>query len=305
MIATILSISEHFDIALLSIMSEKPLPTLPIGDSSAVKISDKLSFIGHPAIFGVVHKFREVSMSVEAIDDNRGTISVTDGLFPGNSGGPAINSEGQVIGIALGKSSEVQESYILPILFARHFLESCGIWIDQGRVASYGSELELIKSKLATYNAMHTFLITDLKWDAEIFTEKKVDLTRSKSPQVIRSLRIRYEKRFPEQLKPQRVRVKLFPVASGGFDKDNALQNNLFVPHVIDLPDTDTLVIGDLDSAIKGVIDSYNEKSPTVPFDSKEIRTLTVDIVPEGAGIPEGAAVRFSKASLSLSYQPK
>lgn len=300
--ATVLSSSTRFDLALLLIIPEQRLPTIPIGDSSIIKRTDNLWIIGHPAADGKDHKFRLVTLPVMEVDD-RGVILVNGDLRPGNSGGPAINSKGEVIGIVLKKSLSLTEASILPILFARHFLESCGIWISQGRVASYGTELEGINKQLATYKAMLTFLKTDLKWEAEIITQNLVDLDHPEIAKPTKALKIWYEKKFEDQSDPKRAIIKLFPVASKRIDKPTASKYRLDRSQEVRINfSSGAGVWSDLDSAINAAIYDYNKSDkPTdlpalLKFD--DVHAINVEITP----LSEDGKLEFSKASFSLSY---
>ncbi len=102
--ATVLGKDPRSDIAILKLELEEtaPLPYLNFGDSDQVKVGDQVILIGNP-------RGLESSVSVGVISEkNRndyglsisGHLQTDSALNPGNSGGPLLNSEGEVIGIA-------------------------------------------------------------------------------------------------------------------------------------------------------------------------------------------------------------
>jgi serine protease Do len=100
------------DIALLKIDPKRPLPLLPLGDSSAVRVGEPVIAIGNPYGFnhsvtaGIVSaKERVVDRSV--LRDTRGNeesyslfIQTDASINLGNSGGPLIDATGAVIGVS-------------------------------------------------------------------------------------------------------------------------------------------------------------------------------------------------------------
>ena len=89
------------DIALIKIDVPEPLPTLPLGRSENLKPGDWVMAIGSP--FGLDHTVtvgivsaKGRSLGTTPYDD----YIQTDAPFnPGNSGGPLINTRGEVVGI--------------------------------------------------------------------------------------------------------------------------------------------------------------------------------------------------------------
>ncbi|HYK40138.1 MAG TPA: trypsin-like peptidase domain-containing protein [Candidatus Eremiobacteraceae bacterium] len=93
------------DVALIKIEPKsKPLIALPLGDSSAIQVGQKVLAIGNPFGFqstlttGVVSALgRTVQTSQTTFIDE--AIQTDAAINRGNSGGPLINSRGEVIGI--------------------------------------------------------------------------------------------------------------------------------------------------------------------------------------------------------------
>lgn len=84
------------DLALLKITPNKPLPTIKLGDSSMVKVGQKVLAIGNPFGFNGTLTTGIVSR----IDYERNKIQTDAAINPGSSGGPILNAQGEVIGIS-------------------------------------------------------------------------------------------------------------------------------------------------------------------------------------------------------------
>ena len=84
------------DLALLRIKPNKPLPTIKLGDSSMVKVGQKVLAIGNPFGFNGTLTTGIVSR----IDYERNKIQTDAAINPGSSGGPILNADGEVIGIS-------------------------------------------------------------------------------------------------------------------------------------------------------------------------------------------------------------
>lgn len=99
--ARVLQHNPQLDLALLKIQGGD-LRALPIGDSSTLRVGEWVFAIGHPwgarwvVTAGIVSSISSVKLA-----DNLTLkyIKSDVGLAPGNSGGPLLNANGQVIGI--------------------------------------------------------------------------------------------------------------------------------------------------------------------------------------------------------------
>ena len=79
-----------------------PPSDLKIGDSSKVRMGDKVFTIGYPAywVMGENPKYTEgVVNAISGLKDDPTVFQVSVQIQPGNSGGPLFNSSGEVIGI--------------------------------------------------------------------------------------------------------------------------------------------------------------------------------------------------------------
>ena len=88
--------NQNKDLALLKIKPNKPLPTIKLGDSSIVKVGQKVLAIGNPFGFNGTLTTGIVSR----IDYERNKIQTDAAINPGSSGGPILNANGEVIGIS-------------------------------------------------------------------------------------------------------------------------------------------------------------------------------------------------------------
>lgn len=83
------------DLTILKIDTKKPLNTIKMGNSSLVKVGQKVLAIGNP--FGFNGTLTQGIVS--RIDKVRNKIQTDAAINPGSSGGPLLNTSGEVIGI--------------------------------------------------------------------------------------------------------------------------------------------------------------------------------------------------------------
>lgn len=88
-------LGENKDIALLKISPLYNLSTVKMGDSSKVKVGEKVLAIGNP--FGF--KGTLTQGIVSRIDYEKNRIQTDAAINPGSSGGPLLNANGEIIGI--------------------------------------------------------------------------------------------------------------------------------------------------------------------------------------------------------------
>ena len=139
------------DVAIVKIEG-KDYPTVPIGDDTQTEVGDKLYVIGYPgAAQGGVHQL----ISTKSLTEPTFTTGVlsarkqatqgfevmqTDAAVThGNSGGPVLNSQGEVVGIATFGSldpstgEEIQGyNFIMPSTLVKQFLDRSGAHPAQG-----------------------------------------------------------------------------------------------------------------------------------------------------------------------------
>ena len=139
------------DVAILKI-SQDNLPTVKLGDSDEVRLAERIFVIGYPGV-ATFHPLLEKASEIEptltagiisAEKTTKGGFKVfqTDtAITHGNSGGPAFNERGEVIGIATFGSVDLttgQEvagfNFLIPINLAREFIREMNIVNTPGPV---------------------------------------------------------------------------------------------------------------------------------------------------------------------------
>ena len=134
------------DLALLRIDAAN-VPTLPLGDSSRARAGDRLHVIGFPDVV-LTHELLNASARAESSvtsgavagfkEDVRGAplIQIDASATPGDSGGPAVNDRGQVIGVMAfvsqaGEDTGVQGfNFIVPAAAVRELVKDTGVSLD-------------------------------------------------------------------------------------------------------------------------------------------------------------------------------
>ena len=88
-------LGENKDIALLKIDADKDLKTVKLGNSEKIKVGEKVLAIGNP--FGFSGTLTQGIIS--RIDYAKNRIQTDAAINPGSSGGPLLNTKGEIIGI--------------------------------------------------------------------------------------------------------------------------------------------------------------------------------------------------------------
>jgi serine protease Do len=99
--AVVIGKDPHMDLALIKIAAKESLPTLTLGDSDALQVGEWVMAVGNP--FGLDHSVSSgiVSAKGRHLGEPYDRLIQTDvNLNPGNSGGPLINLDGEVVGIS-------------------------------------------------------------------------------------------------------------------------------------------------------------------------------------------------------------
>jgi S1-C subfamily serine protease len=133
--ATIVGVDKNHDLALLQIHDVPDLQPATLADSSTLLVGQRVYAIGNPFGFsgtmtrGIISAIRSVAMpSGNKIDD---AIQTDASVNPGNSGGPLLNSHGDVIGITTliagnpngGAEQSAGIGFAIPIQTAKAVLE--------------------------------------------------------------------------------------------------------------------------------------------------------------------------------------
>ena len=117
------------DLALLKIDTDKKLPVIPFGDSDEVKVGQKVLAIGNP--FGFAGTLTQGIIS--RIDKTKGRIQTDASINPGCSGGPLLNTSGEVIGISQSiynpdnNISNIGIGFAIPVNEAKKFLAGANL----------------------------------------------------------------------------------------------------------------------------------------------------------------------------------
>jgi serine protease Do len=132
--ATLVGRDPKIDLALIKIKSDKPLPTVPFGDSEALEVGDWVMAIGNP--FGLGHTVTTGIVSAKSRIIGAGPyddfIQTDASINPGNSGGPLFNMRGEVIGINTAIVAGGQGiGFAIPVHMAKEVLLQLH---DQGKV---------------------------------------------------------------------------------------------------------------------------------------------------------------------------
>ncbi len=122
-LAEVAAIDYGLDLAVIRIVSDLSgspvrldLPTIPIGDSSAVEIGDPVQILGYPGIGGETITFTEGAVSGFTTDRSvagRAWIKTDATIAGGNSGGVGANANGELIGVPTRASSGAEQGEIV------------------------------------------------------------------------------------------------------------------------------------------------------------------------------------------------
>lgn len=134
------------DLALLRV-NRKNLPSLKLGDSSAVRVGDAIWSIGYPAVASSTDEViggwlsRESDLeptvnpgNITAIKSDfakRPVFQSNVAIYRGNSGGPAVNIEGETIGVSTwGHTNAEQIKFLVPIDEAKRLLAAVKVPVN-------------------------------------------------------------------------------------------------------------------------------------------------------------------------------
>ena len=138
---TDIHLDEISDLAILEI-NARGLPVVELGDSDAIKVGQKAIAIGNAlgrfsntVTVGVVSGIARQLTARGSLGDTKtyeGAIQTDAALNPGNSGGPLLNSAGQVIGINVATTLGADNiGFAVPVNALKPILE---IFLQEGRI---------------------------------------------------------------------------------------------------------------------------------------------------------------------------
>lgn len=136
------------DVAVLKI-DARNLPTIPLGDSDRVQVGQPIRILGFPGVV-MYHDLLDRRSAVEAsvttghvsslkLDARGGQVIQTDAAASwGNSGGPAINEQGEVVGMLTFISLTSDETqaiqgfnFLVPVNTVKEFARAAGVALDK------------------------------------------------------------------------------------------------------------------------------------------------------------------------------
>jgi serine protease Do len=134
------------DLALLRVEAAD-MPVLPLGDSTGLKIGDRISVIGFPGVVGS-HELLSTSAKVQASVThgavsgfkqdraNQPVVQTDAAAESGTSGGPAVDGSGQVVGVMTavtqGEGGAVQGfNFVIPVAAVKEFLSGTTVALDE------------------------------------------------------------------------------------------------------------------------------------------------------------------------------
>jgi S1-C subfamily serine protease len=122
------------DLVLLSVDGMK-LPALSIGDSSEVAVGDAVYAIGNPR--GLEGTFSAGIVSgVRNIGEDT-LLQITAPISPGSSGGPVVNSKGEVIGVAVATFKGGQNlNFAIPSSYLSSLISAIATPVDLSKAAA-------------------------------------------------------------------------------------------------------------------------------------------------------------------------
>ena len=118
----IVGLNSKRDLALLKISIEKSTP-LKLGDSNTTQVGETVYAVGNPQ--GLEGTFSKGIISgIRSIDSDK-LIQLTAPISPGSSGGPVLNSEGEVVGISVATFRNGQNlNFAIPVNYLKKLLNN-------------------------------------------------------------------------------------------------------------------------------------------------------------------------------------
>jgi hypothetical protein len=117
----VVGIDKVRDLALLNV--EATAPTLRLADSGPAEVGDNVYAVGNPE--GLEGTFSQGLISGIRHLGSDSILQITAPISPGSSGGPVLNSNGQVVGIAVSTWTEGQNlNFAVPVAYLTMLLKN-------------------------------------------------------------------------------------------------------------------------------------------------------------------------------------
>jgi serine protease Do len=129
------------DVSIIKI-EQKNLPTIPIGDDSKIQQGDRIHVIGFPGAAEISRESQGVESTITSGEIGK-RVKMPGGWYAmqteaaisgGNSGGPAVNDQGEIIGLATFTIHDPQTGaqvpglgYLVPVNIVNQFLNQSGV----------------------------------------------------------------------------------------------------------------------------------------------------------------------------------
>ena len=129
--ATVIRKNAEVDLALLKVVSDKPLPCLELGSIDTLVETAELTAFGYPfgkALAFEDGKYPSISVSVGRVTSLRKAagkleaIQLDASLNPGNSGGPVLDKSGKVVGVVMAGIHGAALNFSIPVNQVSEFL---------------------------------------------------------------------------------------------------------------------------------------------------------------------------------------
>ncbi|MBP7778972.1 MAG: trypsin-like peptidase domain-containing protein [Acidobacteria bacterium] len=133
--ATVVGTDPDIDLAVLKVEAGVPLPELPLGDSDDLRVGEWVCAIGNPYAYEHTVTVGVVSfVGRKLFDQSLDQYIQTDAAISfGNSGGPLLNTAGEVVGINTAVSRQASNiGFAIPVNQVREVLPQL---VETGRVA--------------------------------------------------------------------------------------------------------------------------------------------------------------------------
>ncbi|NJR49836.1 MAG: trypsin-like serine protease [Leptolyngbyaceae cyanobacterium CSU_1_3] len=160
----IAAVDEHQDIAIVKVDAQNA-PVLKLADSRQVRVAQYVSVIGYPGIVdrhpwekdNPIHESSNLIATLtdgrisakKQLEDRTPIFQISAVINHGNSGGPVLNAEGEVVGIATLGYDTSGYAFALPSNALQQLMQKNGISNDESRFNSiYRDAIALYHQKL-------------------------------------------------------------------------------------------------------------------------------------------------------------